>query len=202
MLSFSATMSLYLSMAAFALAASITPGPVNILVLSSGVQYGFRPSLRLVFGATAGFCLLLLLIGLGLHEMLETFPQLTTVIQWAGVAFLLFMAWKLASSDGQLGKGDAQRGPKAITGAIMQWVNPKAWLASIAGMGAYAASGADTLIWEFTAIYFVVCFASVACWAYAGAFLSRFLGDPSRIRIFNRVMAALLVASALYLILG
>ena len=94
---FSATLSLYLSMAAFALAASITPGPVNILVLSSGVQYGFRPSLRLVFGATAGFCLLLLLIGLGLHEMLEAFPQLTTVIQWAGVAFLLFMAWKLAT---------------------------------------------------------------------------------------------------------
>ncbi|MEQ9345586.1 MAG: LysE family translocator [Thalassospira sp.] len=202
MLGFSATMSLYLSMAAFALAASITPGPVNILVLSSGVQYGFRPSLRLVFGATAGFCLLLLLIGLGLHQLLETFPHLTTIIQWAGVAFLVFMAWKLFSSSGELGKGDTNSGPSALTGAVMQWVNPKAWLASIAGMGAYAASGAPTLIWEFTAIYFVVCFASVACWAYAGAFFSRFLGDPSRIRIFNRVMAALLVASALYLILG
>ena len=197
-----ATLSLYLSMASFALAASITPGPVNILVLSSGVQYGFRPSLRLVFGATSGFCLLLLLIGLGLHQLLETFPQLTTVIQWAGVAFLLFMAWKLFSSNGELGKGDAGKGPSVFTGAIMQWVNPKAWLASIAGMGAYAASGAPTLIWEFTAIYFVVCFASVACWAYAGAFLSRFLGEPSRIRIFNRVMAALLAASAIYLILG
>lgn len=197
-----ATLSLYLSMSAFALAASITPGPVNILVLSSGVQYGFRPSLRLVFGATAGFCLLLLLIGLGLHELLEAFPELTTIIQWAGVAFLLFMAWKLMASSGELGKSDAASGPKAITGAVMQWLNPKAWLASIAGMGAYAASGAPTLIWEFTAIYFVVCFASVACWAYAGAFLARFLGEPSRIRMFNRVMAALLTASALYLILG
>lgn len=199
---FTATISLYLSMAAFALAASITPGPVNIVVLSSGVQYGFRPSLRLVFGATTGFCLLLLLIGLGLHEMLEAFPQLTTVIQWAGVAFLLFMAWKLSTSSGELGRDDAQNAPKAITGAVMQWLNPKAWLASIAGMGAYAASGAPTLIWEFTAIYFVVCFASVACWAYAGAFLSRFLGEPARIRAFNRAMAVLLVASAAYLVLG
>lgn len=197
-----ATLSLYLSMASFALAASITPGPVNILVLSSGVQYGFRPSLRLVFGATAGFCLLLLLIGLGLHQLLETFPQLTTIIQWAGVAFLLFMAWKLFSSNGELGKSDAGTGPSVMTGAVMQWLNPKAWLASIAGMGAYAASGAPTLIWEFTAIYFVICFASVACWAYAGAFLSRFLGNPARIRIFNRIMAALLAASAIYLILG
>ena len=194
--------SLYLSMAAFALAASITPGPVNIIVLSSGVQFGFRASLRLVFGATAGFCLLLLLIGLGLHELLTAFPQMTTIIQWAGVAFLLFMAWKLFSSSGELGKRDAGSGPSAITGALMQWVNPKAWLASIAGMGAYAASGAPTLIWEFTAIYFVVCFASVACWAYAGAFLGRFLGEPERIKTFNRVMAGLLTASAIYLILG
>lgn len=197
----SATLSLYISMAAFALAASITPGPVNILVLSSGVQYGFRNSLRLVFGATTGFCLLLLMIGLGLHEMIEAFPQMTTIIQWAGVAFLLFMAWKLATSSGELGKGDAASGPKAITGAVMQWVNPKAWLASIAGMGAYAASGAPALIWEFTAIYFVICFASVACWAYVGAFLSRFLGQPSHVQTFNRAMAVLLAASAAYLIL-
>ncbi|WP_033068801.1 LysE family translocator [Thalassospira australica] len=198
----SATLSLYLSMSAFALAASITPGPVNILVLSSGVQYGFRKSLRLVFGATTGFCLLLLLIGLGLHELLTVFPQMTTIIQWAGVAFLLFMAWKLFSSNGELGKENADTGPRAITGAIMQWVNPKAWLASIAGMGAYAASGAPSLIWEFTAIYFVICFASVACWAYAGAFLARFLGQPSRVQMFNRAMAVLLAASAAYLVFG
>lgn len=166
--------SLYLSMAAFALAASITPGPVNILILSSGVHYGFRPSLRLVFGATSGFCLLLLLIGLGLHELLVIFPNLTTVIQWAGVAFLLFMAFKLATTSGELGKTRADKGPSMITGALLQWVNPKAWLAAVAGMGAYAANGAPALVWEFTVLYFAVCFASVACWAYAGAFLGRF----------------------------
>ncbi len=198
----SATLSLYLSMAAFALATSITPGPVNILVLGSGAQYGFRASLRLVFGAATGFSLLLLLIGLGLHELLTVFPALTAFIQWAGVAFLLFMAWKLATSSGELGKGDAASGPKALTGAIMQWVNPKAWMASIAGMGAYAASGAPSLIWEFTAIYFVMCFASVTCWAGIGAFLSRFLGNPARVRMFNRIIAALLIGSAAYLILG
>ena len=195
-------LSLYFSMAAFALATSITPGPVNILVLGSGAQYGFRASLRLVFGAAAGFCLLLLLIGLGLHELLTAFPALTTFIQWAGVAFLLFMAWKLAVSDGTLGKGDVTSGPKALTGAILQWVNPKAWMASIAGMGAYAASGASSLVWEFTAIYFVMCFASVTCWAGIGAFLSRFLGNPARVQMFNRIIAALLVACAAYLILG
>ncbi|OSQ32887.1 lysine transporter LysE [Thalassospira sp. MCCC 1A03138] len=187
-------------MAAFALAASITPGPVNILILSSGVHYGFRPSLRLVLGATSGFCLLLLLIGLGLHELLVIFPNLTTVIQWAGVAFLLFMAFKLATASGTLGKNRADKGPSMITGALLQWVNPKAWLAAVAGMGAYAAHGAPALVWEFTVLYFVVCFASVACWAYAGAFLGRFLNDAAHIRLFNRIMALLLVASAAYLI--
>lgn len=193
--------SLYLSMAAFALAASITPGPVNILILSSGVHYGFRPSLRLVFGATSGFCLLLLLIGLGLHELLVIFPNLTTVIQWAGVAFLLFMAFKLATTSGELGKTRADKGPSMITGALLQWVNPKAWLAAVAGMGAYAANGAPALVWEFTVLYFAVCFASVACWAYTGAFLGRFLNDAAHIRLFNRIMALLLVASAAYLII-
>ena len=200
-------LSLYLSMAAFALACSITPGPVNIVVLTSGVQLGFRRSLGLVLSATAGFCLLLLLIGLGLHQLLDDFPHMTVIIQWAGVAFLLFMAFKLFTSSGDLGNRDRKQrrlsfaGPSALTGAVMQWINPKAWLASIAGMSAYAANGSTSLIWEFTAIYFVICFGSIACWAYAGAFLSRFLGEPARIRLFNRVMAGLLAASALYLVL-
>src|SRR5687768_13124652 len=104
-------MSLILSMAAFALAASITPGPVNIVALSSGAQYGFRASQRHVAGATLGFVLLLVLMGLGLHEVLQLWPFMTRVVQWAGVAFLLFMAWKLASDDGQLHTSESGRAP-------------------------------------------------------------------------------------------
>ena len=81
----------YLSMAAFALASSITPGPVNLVALNCGARFGFRASARHITGATVGFTLLLLLIGLGLYELLERAPILMRGIQWGGVAFLLYM---------------------------------------------------------------------------------------------------------------
>ena len=196
------TLSLFLSMAAFALAASISPGPVNIVALSSGVRFGFGASMFHVTGATFGFALLLLLIGLRLHQLLTLWPSFTTAVQWAGIAFLLYLAYKLATDDGRLGSDRQARPPTVFHGAAMQWLNPKAWLASVAGMGAYAGSGDPKLVWQFTLLYFLICYVSIGCWAYAGAFLSRYLQDERRMRGFNRTMAALLAASALYLLLG
>jgi len=193
-------MSIFLSMAAFALASSISPGPVNIVALSAGAQHGLASSMRHVTGATVGFVLLLLLTGLGLHEVLSRWPGLTQVIQWAGVAFLLFMAYKLATDDGSLGADTSSKGPSMLYGAAMQWLNPKAWLASLAGMGAYAADGGSRQIVQFAAIYFVICYVSIAGWAWAGTYLRQYLGEPRRVRLFNRAMAALLAASAVYLL--
>ena len=195
-------MTVLLSMAAFALASSISPGPVNVVALSAGAQHGFAASMRHVTGATLGFTLLLLLIGLGLHELLARFPNLIDIVKWAGVGFLLYMAYKLAVDDGKLGADKPTRGPSFAYGAAMQWLNPKAWLASLAGMGAYAADGDGRLVWQFTVVYFVVCYLSIASWAYAGTFLRRYLQEPKRVRLFNRVMAALLAASALYLLIA
>ncbi|MBC3207528.1 LysE family translocator [Pseudomonas sp. SWRI111] len=193
-------MSLILSMAAFALAASITPGPVNIVALSSGAQYGFRASQRHVAGATLGFVLLLVLMGLGLHQALELWPFMTRVVQWAGVAFLLFMAWKLATDEGQLNASEAGRAPSMLYGAVMQWLNPKAWLACVAGMGAFVADGETRLVWQFAAVYLVICYLSVGCWAYAGTFLRGYLSNAAGMRWFNRLMALLLALSAMYLL--
>ncbi|WP_087690007.1 LysE family translocator [Pandoraea sp. PE-S2R-1] len=192
-------MTLFYSMAAFALAASITPGPVNVVALGSGARFGLLPSLRHVTGATVGFIILLVSVGFGVYELLQRMPALMQAIQWFGVAFLLYMAYKLARDDGELGDANPQRGPTMLHGAIMQWLNPKAWLASLAGMGAYTA-GEPTRIWQFAAIYFVVCWLSVACWAIAGAMLRQHMRDARRVRRLNRVMAALLAASAVYLV--
>ncbi|CAM2165188.1 cysteine/O-acetylserine efflux protein [Paraburkholderia sacchari] len=188
-------------MAAFALATSITPGPVNAVALGAGARYGLRASLRHVTGATVGFALLLLLIGLGLRELLAQWPFLARAIEWAGVAFLLYVAYKLAIDDGRIDAPGAGRGPSLMTGAAMQWLNPKAWLACVAGMGAFAASGGNAIVWQFAAIYFVVCYASIACWAWAGASLRQALREPARVRFVNRTMALLLAASALWLLL-
>ena len=90
------------------------PGPVNIVALSAGAQFGFGATQRHVFGATLGFTLLLMLLGLGMHQLLTLWPALTRLIQWAGVAFLLFMAYRLAFDDGRLGNG-AARAPSGAT---------------------------------------------------------------------------------------
>ncbi len=192
----------YLSMAAFALASSITPGPVNLVALNCGARFGFRASARHITGATVGFTLLLLLIGLGLYELLERAPILMRGIQWGGVAFLLYMAWRLAVDDGRLEPAAAGNGPSLLDGALMQWLNPKAWLASVAGMGLFAANGDALRVWLFAGLYFVICYGSIACWAGAGAFLSRYLEEPGRVRWLNRAMALLLAGSAFYLVAG
>ncbi len=188
-------------MAAFALASSISPGPVNLVALSAGARYGLRASLRHVTGATLGFTLLLLAIGLGLHQLLQHWPWLQSLLHGVGVAFLLYMAIGLARDDGRLDNGKAQRVPGLLTGAAMQWLNPKAWLASLAGMSAFASDGEPQLVGQFAGLYFVICYLSIACWAYAGAFLRSYLEQPRRMRLFNRSLALLLAASALYLLL-
>ena len=193
---------LFLSMSAFALVSSISPGPVNIVALTCGVQSGFRASLRHVTGATVGFTALLVLIGLGLHELLARYPQLTVALQYFGVAFLLYMAVQLARDGGDLHSSAAQQKPSYLNGALMQWLNPKAWLASSAGMGAYAADGDVAVVTQFAVIYFVICYVSIGAWAWAGSFLSAYLHEPRYLRMFNRVMAALLVGSAVYVLIA
>jgi threonine/homoserine/homoserine lactone efflux protein len=153
--------------------------PVNVVALSAGAQHGLAASLRHVTGATVGFTLLLLLIGLGLHEMLARFPDLIETVKWAGVGFLVYMAYKLAIDNGQLGADKPASGPSFAHGAVMQWLNPKAWLASLAGMGAYAGGGDGRLVWQFAALYFMICYLSIASWAYAGTFMRRHLREAS-----------------------
>lgn len=193
-------MSLSLSMAAFALAASISPGPVNIIALSSSASHGLRASLAHVAGATLGFCVLLMLVGLGLHQLLLRWPLLGLLLHWGGVAFLLYMAWKLARDDGRLTDAHATPAPSAWQGAAMQWLNPKAWLAAVAGVGAYT-GGEQHLLWLFTWIYGPICFLSVASWAWAGSVIRQHLSTPRHLRLLNRGLAVLLVGSAVYLVI-
>ncbi|HDS1738074.1 LysE family translocator [Pseudomonas sp. BP8] len=193
-------MSLSLSMAAFALAASISPGPVNMVALGSGARHGLRASLKHAAGATLGFCLLLVIVGLGLHELLLRWPLIGRLLHWGGVLFLLYMAWRLAADDGELGSERQRPAPTAWHGAAMQWLNPKAWLAAVAGVGAYT-GGEQQLLWLFTWIYGPICFVSIASWAWAGSVIRQYLGNPRHMRWFNRTLAGLLVASALFLVL-
>jgi len=196
------SLSLILPMSAFALAASISPGPVNLVCLSSGTRYPVSRALIFVTGATLGFIALFVAVGLGLYSLLTMVPMLETLLRWGGVAFLLYLSIKLAMDSGQLPEKGVDKAPGFGTGAIMQWLNPKAWLASASGIGAYTSANDLKQILLFASLYLPICWLSLACWVYAGAFLRRYVQRPAVLVTINRTLALLLAISCLYLVTG
>jgi len=192
--------SLLLPMSAFALAASISPGPVNIVCLSSGTHYPIAKGLVFVTGATLGFVLLFLCIGAGLYSLLNVAPLFEELLRWAGILFLLYLAYKLTQHDGRMQTQSADKAPGFMTGAMMQWLNPKAWLASAAGIGAYTTANEPYQLWLFAGLYLPICWLSLASWVYAGAFLKRYVHRPIILLTINRVLAICLAASAIVLL--
>ncbi len=194
------TLPTLLSMAMFALAASISPGPVNLLSLSSSARYGVATGLRLVTGASLGFIMLFLLIGFSLEYTLAMLPWLIEILQWLGVAFLLWLSFQLIKDNGQIEITDQQQAPSFMTGAIMQWLNPKAWLASISGIAAYTDQAAAIEILIFASLYLPICWLSLSAWVWAGVLLGKRLNNPSKVRMLNRCLAFLLITSCLLII--
>lgn len=188
-------MTLILSMAAFALVASLSPGPVNLVGFNTGLTHGWRPALWHVAGATLGFVVLLLGVGLGLHEVLAAWPALLWILRVAGALFLLYLAWKLTRASGDLGSGAVAACPGFRDGALLQWLNPKAWLAAAAGVALFVGEDRGRLA-LFAGLYLVICFASLACWAVAGQWLRGRALTPGRLRLLNRALATLLVLCA------
>ncbi|MGR7921395.1 LysE family translocator [Zobellella denitrificans] len=195
------TMSLMLPMTAFALAASISPGPVNLVCLSSGTRYPLARGLIFVTGATLGFIVLFVTVGLGLYSVLTVVPGFNAILRWAGVAFLLYLSVQLFRDDGRLPEGETRKAPGFVTGAVMQWLNPKAWLASASGIGAYTSGNNVHEVIIFAALYLPICWLSLSCWVYAGAFLRRYLHRPRVLVTLNRTLALLLALSCVYLLI-
>ena len=188
-------------MAGFALAASISPGPVNLLTLRAAALHGLARGLAMAWGATLGFGALLLLAGLGLQQAWQRWPLLGLGLRYAGIAFLLWMAWQLLRSGDSSELGGGAEGQRAGVwlAASAQWLNPKAWLAALAGMGMFGVGDLQAVL-RFALLYAIVCLASMACWAWAGAWLGpRLRGGPG-LRRLNQILAALLLLSALALL--
>ncbi|WP_198649915.1 LysE family translocator [Zobellella maritima] len=195
------TISVLLPMTAFALAASISPGPVNLVCLSSGTRYPLSNGLIFVTGATLGFIALFVTIGLGLYSVLTVVPGFNALLRWAGGAFLLYLSVQLFRDDGRLPEGDTPKAPGFTTGAIMQWLNPKAWLASASGIGAYTSGHDLRELIIFAMLYMPVCWLSLSCWVYAGVSLRRYIERPIVLIIVNRTLALLLATSCIYLLI-
>lgn len=186
----------FLGLVAFSLVAAATPGPNNMMVLASAANFGFRRSIPHMLGIAVGFMALTVMVGFGLGQVFQRFPAVFVALQIACILYLLWLAWKIANAA-SLGEGTTGGRPQTfLQGALFQWVNPKAWFAATTGVAAYLVApdpATNSLI--AATVFGIVCLPSLSVWAVFGLALSRALRDPARLRAFNWLMAALLVAS-------
>ncbi len=193
-------MSLFIAMCLFSLSMSLTPGPVNLIALATGSHYGFKYALRFVSGATLGFVLLLLVVGLGFGKVLSVAPGLQQILALAGALFILYIGITLFRTKGTPEAGSSN-GASFGSGFVLQWLNPKAWIACLTGISAFELTHTGQLI-QFVLLYFLICFPCIASWAWAGELVRTHLNSPNATRVFNQCMGGALILLSIYLVVA
>ena len=183
------------ALAAFAFVTSITPGPNNLMLMASGANYGFRRTIPHMLGVGLGFVLMVALVGLGLMGLFDAFPITHTVLKYAGIAYLLWLAWKIAKAGMPQTDGSTGTPMTFLQAAAFQWVNPKAWQMALTAITLYAPERTALSILMVAAVFGAVNLPSVSSWTVLGQQMTRVLTSPLRLRVFNVIMALLLVAS-------
>ena len=192
-------MELLWPLATFAFVTSITPGPNNIMLTSSGIWFGFLRSVPHMLGITCGFAVLLAICAAGIGSLIIALPVVHVLLKAAGSIYLLYLAWKLR----RMGVGntaDAGAKPMSFMGAaLFQFANPKAWVMAITGAAAFlpAMQPAWLAIAVYCLVFSVVNLPCVSVWAGAGSVLRRYLGQPFWRNLFSAVMVLLTIYSAL-----
>lgn len=186
----------------FAITTSITPGPNNIMLLASGANFGLRRSLPHTLGISIGFCVLLLSVGLGLGFLFSTFPLLHAALKIIGSVYMLYLAFRIASSRSFNQKGSPKARPMTfLEAALFQWVNPKAWIMAVSSMALYTHPDRPYLSVLWVAIIFsLLNWPSCSTWAVFGTALRGFLSNPVRLKWFNIAMGTALAASVVLLV--
>ncbi len=181
----------------FAAVMFFTPGPNNIMVLSSGLTYGFRRTVPHIAGIAIGFAFMVGAVGLGFGTIFIAYPVLQTILKYAGAAYLIYLAAVIAVSEPVTPGQDNRRGPMTFWGAAMfQWVNVKGWVMVIGTITVYA--GIARFPWNIVmqvVLSLLLGMMSTSIWTLSGSSLRSFMTSPRAVRAFNIAMAALLLAS-------
>jgi threonine/homoserine/homoserine lactone efflux protein len=181
----------------FSLVMGFTPGPNNVMLASSGARFGIRASLPHISGVTIGFPIMVLLVGLGLASILLASPRLQLAMKVVSVLYLLWLAIQIGKST-HMRDAASGRPITFLQAALFQWVNPKAWLIAVGAISAYTSGQGALLFLQVAIIALIsagVCLLSTLTWTAFGAGIRRWLRAPLAFRLFNVMMALLLVAS-------
>jgi threonine/homoserine/homoserine lactone efflux protein len=189
--------SLFVAFVVFGAVMAFTPGPNNIMVLSSGLTFGFRRSLPHIAGIAIGVSFMVASVGLGLGAIFIAYPVLQIILKYVGIAYLIYLAVVIAMSGSVTPGQDNRRGPMTFWGAaVFQWVNVKGWVMVIGTITVYA--GIARFPWNIfiqVVLSLLLGAMSTSTWTLSGSSLRSFMTSPRVVRAFNIVMAALLLAS-------
>ena len=183
----------------FCIVTLFTPGPNNIMLMTTGLNFGFRRAVPHMIGVSQGFAVMVLAVGFGLGAIVSAYPELYTILKYVGAAYLLYLAWAIATSGPvKEGAGERVKGRPItfVQAAAFQWVNPKAWIMALGAISTYATVAAFPVNVILIAVIFgVLGIASSCAWVGFGSGLQNVLRNPRAVRAFNAVMALMLVAS-------
>lgn len=190
---------LLLPLLTFCFSTSITPGPNVIMVTASGATYGFRPTLPHLLGISLGFPIMVLAIGLGLGAVFQSLPGLHDGLKIAGSAYLLYLAWRIATAERPKAGKPRGRPLTFLQAAAFQWVNPKAWVIAVGAVSAFSTLALSPLAnAALIAVAFgAMAFPCSAVWAGFGTAIGRLLTSDRALRAFNLTMGALTALSVL-----
>ena len=186
----------------FAVVAAITPGPSNLIITSTGARVGMARGLPALVGVAAGMGLMIFVVAFGLGSLVLGHPVVLLLLKLGGAGFLLWLAWKIATA----GRSDIATDKKPVGfwgAAAFQWVNPKSWLVSVSGVGAYLHAQAGSALTQaivFGLLFVLAALPSCFVWLAFGASLQRFLQTERAARVFNVAMGLLLAAAVVLVV--
>lgn len=190
-------MELLLAVLFFAFSTTITPGPNNVMIMSSGVNYGVKASVPHWLGICLGFPFMVLLVGFGFGVVFDRYPHLHQLIKILGTLYLLWLAWRIASAEPKAIEQGKSKPFSFFQAVLFQWVNGKAWVMATGAIAAF--TSVTGVYWQqvsiITLTFLLVAFPCVGVWLLFGASLRTILTKPLFQRIFNIAMAIILLLS-------
>jgi threonine/homoserine/homoserine lactone efflux protein len=187
---------------AAAIPAFFTPGPNNLMLMTSSARFGIRRTLPHMIGICLGFPLMVFVVGLGLGEIFEAFPVFKTILKFAAAAYFLWMAWTLLGLKLHA-QGGAERPMRAYEAALFQWVNPKAWAMAVSLVALVVVAGPDriwTILWVTLGCLVISPFSS-GLWMVFGQQLETILKRTGTERFLGAILAALMVIAVVLFLL-
>lgn len=197
-------------LASLAFVTSITPGPNNFMLMSSGLRFGLLRSLPHLLGVAVGFAGLLITADLGLGLAVARYPAVAQGLALACALYLCWLAWGLlraarppAADDGAASQ-PTQEPMRLWQAALFQWANPKAWSMAVAGAAIATQSGRESAVRTalLVVVFVAIALPCLLAWTAAGSQLRRLLQRPKAYRAFSIVMAAALVLTAGWMLQG